>query len=363
MKIYDDKSRVASERNIWIKRGYAMADLHSIQFSFRYTNNSADDQRERFYEAAETVRYQENLERSRIMERVMAAIAEKFVCYQYTKEDPAPYGSDRWDLFFWCNSFPHYGCAESVPDRDYSYFTLTFNEKQTAEQHWILRDRLERFLRENFEHNKNLDVVFQHKVSYNIQKIREDAENLKRCLDRKRCEYQGQEGVLVWRDGRLLFKKKFAKTKAYVVNDLAVLEYGYQFGLLSDADARPFQHRISGPLVYERDGIRVELNDKGESLFGGDDTHSPHMPSGYWPTFEFYVDVLSEGGWRELTGIGSRTQLSVGLPQETLERALQHIHKECLAVLKADSSVSLKEIGERISKITPEMFAQSCARE
>lgn len=91
MKIYDDKSRVASERNIWIKRGYAMADLHSIQFSFRYTNNSADDQRERFYEAAETVRYQENLERSRIMERVMAAIAEKFVCYQYTKEDPAPY--------------------------------------------------------------------------------------------------------------------------------------------------------------------------------------------------------------------------------------------------------------------------------
>lgn len=169
--------------------------------------------------------------------------------------------------------------------------------------------------------------------------------------------------MLVWRDGRLLFKKKYAKTKAYVVNDLAVLEYGYQFGLLSDADARPFQHRISGPLVYERDGIRVELNDKGESLFGGDDTHSPHMPSGYWPTFEFYVDVLSEGGWRELTGIGSRTQLPVGLPQETLERALQHIHKECLAVLKADSSVSLKEIGERISKITPEMFAQSCARE
>ena len=75
------------------------------------------------------------------------------------------------------------------------------------------------------------------------------------------------------------------------------------------------------------------------------------------------VDVLSEGGWRELTGIGSRTQLPVGRPQETLERALQHIHKECLAVLKADSSVSLKEIGERVSKITPEMFAQSCARE
>ncbi len=32
MKIYDDKSRVASERNIWIKRGYAMADLSSINF-------------------------------------------------------------------------------------------------------------------------------------------------------------------------------------------------------------------------------------------------------------------------------------------------------------------------------------------
>lgn len=97
--------------------------------------------------------------------------------------------------------------------------------------------------------------------------------------------------------------------------------------------------------------------------FDDQESNEEHMPSGYWPTFEFYVDVLSEGGWRELTGIGSRTQLPVGLPQETLERALQHIHKECLAVLKADSSVSLKEIGERISKITPEMFAQSCARE
>lgn len=185
--------------------------------------------------------------------------------------------------------------------------------------------------------------------------------------EEKQCSVCGKIMIRIDKDGhaydRLLFKKKYAKTKAYVVNDLAVLEYGYQFGLLSDADARPFQHRISGPLVYERDGIRVELNDKGESLFSGYDTNSPHMPSGYWPTFEFYVDVLSEGGWRELTGIGSRTQLPVGRPQETLERALQHIHKECLAVLKADSSVSLKEIGERVSKITPEMFAQSCARE
>lgn len=358
MKIYDDKSRAASELNIWIKRGYAKADLYSIQFSFRYTK---DDQQDRFHESSETVRCQENLERSRIMERVMAAIAERFVCYQYTKEDPAPFGSDRWDLFFWCNSFPHYGCAESVPDRDYSYFTLTFNEKQTVEQHWILRERLERFLRENFEHNKNLDVVFQQKVSYNTQKIREDAESLKRRLDRKRCEYQGQEGVLVWRDGRLLFKKKYAKTKAYVVNDLAVLEYGYQFGLLSDAGARPFQHRVSGPLVYERDGVRVEFQDKGAALFGGYDAHSPHMPTGYWPIFEFYVDVLSDGGWRELTGVGSRTKLPVGLPQETLERALRYIHKECLALLKVDSGVSLKQLGERISKIPPETFAQSCA--
>lgn len=76
MKIYDDKSRAASELNIWIKRGYAKADLYSIQFSFRYTK---DDQQDRFHESSETVRYQENLERSRIMERVMAAIAERFV--------------------------------------------------------------------------------------------------------------------------------------------------------------------------------------------------------------------------------------------------------------------------------------------
>ena len=35
MKIYDDKSRVASERNIWIKRGYAMADRSNFLSDIR----------------------------------------------------------------------------------------------------------------------------------------------------------------------------------------------------------------------------------------------------------------------------------------------------------------------------------------
>lgn len=33
------------------------------------------------------------------MASVMAAIAREFICYQYESEDPAPYGSSRWELF------------------------------------------------------------------------------------------------------------------------------------------------------------------------------------------------------------------------------------------------------------------------
>ena len=68
---------------------------------------------------------QASLESSAAMKPVMEAIAQDFVCYQYDENIPVPYGSDRWDLYFWCNPFT--GAAETS-ERDFSYFTLTFNE-------------------------------------------------------------------------------------------------------------------------------------------------------------------------------------------------------------------------------------------
>ena len=61
----------------------------------------------------------------------MEAIAWDFVCYQYDENIPVSYGSDRWDLYFWCNPF---NGAADASERDFSYFTLTFNERQTLEK-------------------------------------------------------------------------------------------------------------------------------------------------------------------------------------------------------------------------------------
>ena len=137
MNILHDKSSVKSSSAKWIDRGYAREDVHSLRLQYVYTpeqreanrqicDDGPDEAHRRIKQAAES--------KNAVMASVMAAIAREFICYQYEAEDPAPYGSSRWELFFWCNDFSNTLHGYGLSGRDYSYFTLSFNSAQTVEQ-------------------------------------------------------------------------------------------------------------------------------------------------------------------------------------------------------------------------------------
>lgn len=161
MNILHDKSSVKSSSAKWIDRGYAREDVHSLRLQYVYTpeqreanrqicDDGPDEAHRRIKRAAES--------KNAVMASVMAAIAREFICYQYESEDPAPYGSSRWELFFWCNDFSNTLHGYGLSGRDYSYFTLSFNLAQTVEQRAAVCGRVLQFLETRFHSNPNLEV-------------------------------------------------------------------------------------------------------------------------------------------------------------------------------------------------------------
>lgn len=158
MIIYHDTSYVKPSNAKWIAKGYAMEDIYSLRLQFLYTE--AQQEENRMAHAAgirDTVQLRQAAEhRNAVMAPIMAAIAHNFICYGYTEEGPAPYLSNGWEVYFWCNNFSNtaHGCGLS--GRDYSYFTLTFNERQTVIQRRELCERLLEFLDTHFKNHPNL---------------------------------------------------------------------------------------------------------------------------------------------------------------------------------------------------------------
>jgi len=131
MKIHEDRSHMNIDTR-WFEKGYAKEDVHSLRLQSLCTEAEAAANKQ-FYDShtrEEWEQYirQASFESSAAMKPVMEAIAQDFVCYQYDENIPVSYGSDRWDLYFWCNPF---NGAADASERDFSYFTLTFNERQT----------------------------------------------------------------------------------------------------------------------------------------------------------------------------------------------------------------------------------------
>lgn len=172
MIIYHDTSYVKPSNAKWIAKGYAMEDIYSLRLQFLYTE--AQQEENRMAHAAgirDTVQLRQAAEhRNAVMAPIMAAIAHNFICYGYTEEEPAPYLSDGWEVYFWCNDFSNtaYGCGLS--GRDYSYFTLTFNERQTVSQRRVLCERLLEFLDTEFKSHPNLHVAVQYSTWYDTKK-------------------------------------------------------------------------------------------------------------------------------------------------------------------------------------------------
>lgn len=143
MKIHEDRSHMNIDTR-WFEKGYAKEDVHSLRLQSLCTEAEAAANKQ-FYDShtrEEWEQYirQASLESSAAMKPIMEAIAQDFVCNQYDENIPVSYGSDRWDLYFWCNPF---NGAADTSERDFSYFTLTLtsvrrwrNEEKSVNRCW-----------------------------------------------------------------------------------------------------------------------------------------------------------------------------------------------------------------------------------
>ena len=169
------------------------------------------------------------------MNPLMDAIAQNFVCYQYEDTEPAPFRSCQWDLFFWCNDFSSTLHGYGLSGRDYSYFTLTFNENQTVEKRAEVCWRLLQFLEHRCRKNRNLDVAVQYSIWYDHEKIEKDADRMKCLLAGCSCTYGSKDGKFLFDNGIFCFRPKYAKRQLYRVSDSEVLALCWKLGLTDDA--------------------------------------------------------------------------------------------------------------------------------
>ena len=242
MKIREDRSHMNIDTR-WFEKGYAKEDVHSLRLQSLCTEAEAAANKQ-FYDShtrEEWEQYirQASLESSAAMKPVMEAIAQDFVCYQYDENIPVSYGSDRWDLYFWCNPF---NGAADASERDFSYFTLTFNERQTLEKRRKVCQQVLDLLCSRFQEHPNLDVAVQYSIWFDHPKIHDAVERAKPRLHGLRCIQDQKEGKLLLQDGALLFKPKYAKKYTRTLSQSQILSLSWELGVEDgepDTDAAP----------------------------------------------------------------------------------------------------------------------------
>ena len=242
MKIHEDRSHMNIDTR-WFEKGYIKEDVHSLRLQSLCTEAEAAANKQ-FYDShtrEEWDQYirQASLESSAAMKPVMEAIAQDFVCYQYDENIPVSYGSDRWDLYFWCNPF---NGAADASERDFSYFTLTFNERQTLEKRKKVCQQVLELLCSRFQEHPHLHVAVQYSIWFDHPKIHDAVERAKPRLHGLRCIQEQKEGKLLLQDGALLFKPKYAKKYARTLSQSQILSLSWELGVEDeepDTDAAP----------------------------------------------------------------------------------------------------------------------------
>ena len=242
MKIHEDRSHMNIDTR-WFEKGYAKEDVHSLRLQSLCTEAEAAANKQ-FYDShtrEEWEQYirQASLESSAAMKPVMEAIAQDFVCYQYDENIPVSYGSDRWDLYFWCNPF---NGAANASERDFSYFTLTFNERQTLEKRRKVCQQVLELLCSRFQEHPHLHVAVQYSIWFDHPKIHDAVERAKPRLHGLRCIQDQKEGKLLLQDGALLFKPKYAKKYTRTLSQSQILSLSWELGVEDgepDTDAAP----------------------------------------------------------------------------------------------------------------------------
>lgn len=230
MQIIHDHSFISRTGREFISHGYACESIYSLRFSFLYTE--AQQAESRAY--AESVGPESGAwsayitanarQRSQHMERIAAIMAQSFKVCQYDSEDNVPYSSN-WDLFFWCNDFTMRGLPS---DRDYGYFTLSFNSRHSPEQRQKILDRAMHIL-ELFADDENLHVAVQYEAVMDDAKIKQDARMAIPRITGRNCVYGNMEGRVETDGEALFFRKKRSRKYVYRLTDTEILSISWQF--------------------------------------------------------------------------------------------------------------------------------------
>ena len=122
-----------------------------------------------------------------------------------------PYNSAFWELSCSC-----YRQDEPPYERDYSQFTLAFNNRQPPEWRTLICKHLLNYLREHYQNQTNLQVVVHYSVWYDRDRIKAEAQKAMEVMKDRRCRFNEKNGQLVLSGDRLWFKPRNAKRLTYV---------------------------------------------------------------------------------------------------------------------------------------------------
>ena len=98
-------------------------------------------------------------------------------------------------MFFWCNGL-NTTTGGKLSGRDYSYFTLNFNEAQTLEERKKVCALVLQLLNDRFGNSPNFTVTVQYTATLDEQKIRQTAEQMLPGLLKRKCVYHEMNGRL-----------------------------------------------------------------------------------------------------------------------------------------------------------------------
>lgn len=226
MEITHDRSYIDHSSLDFIARGYGTEDLYSLRFQFVYTEaeRARNAAQARTMQGANVV--QAAQEKNRAMKPVMEAIAVEFACYQYDPDLEYDYDSPDWDLFFWCNDL-YMTTGGKLSGRDYSYFTLNFNEAQTPEDRKKVCALVLQLLKDRFGSSPNFSVTVQYTATLDEQKIRQAAEQMLPGLLKRKCVYREMTGRLKQTSEGVFFMKKHAKNRGYPLSPSSIVQIGW----------------------------------------------------------------------------------------------------------------------------------------
>lgn len=226
MEITRDRSYIDRTSLDFMARGYGAEDLHSLRFQFVYTEAERATNAAQARAVSSTNFMQAAQERSNAMKPVIEAIAAKLTCYQYDHYLECDYNSPDWDLFFWCNDL-YITTGGKLFGRDYSYFTLTFNQAHSPEKRKKVCYSVLHLLEEKFRDSPNLSVAIQYKAALDEQKIRQAAEQMLPRLLKRKCVYREMVGRIKQTSEGVFFMKKHAKSRGYPLSPASIVQIGW----------------------------------------------------------------------------------------------------------------------------------------